>query len=231
MKTIYRLSITVLLEIAVLSLSAQEAASWTNDKADQWFNGMEWFKTGSPQQQARRYDAFGRELRDDAADDISLPVNTGLKPAPPINKAEFAKDYHAHPSRWHKAFYFLRHTDFSALGAGRHPIDGDEVYAVITVGPARSGDTALWEAHRRYDDIHYVISGKEKIGIAPLSQAKPKIAYDSVRDIAFYEAKGGYFVAEPGLFFIITTKEAHCPNLEAEDAGLIKKLFIKVRKD
>jgi YhcH/YjgK/YiaL family protein len=192
---------------------------------------MEWYKSGSSQQHARKYDAFGREVQDDPADDTSPVVNTGLKPAPSIDKVEFAKDYHAYSSRWDKAFYFLQHTDFSTLGAGKYPIDGDDVYAVITIGPARSIDTTLWEAHRHYDDIHYVISGKEKIGVAPLARAKLKRNYDSVRDIAYYEAKGEYFVAEPGTFFIITTKEAHRPNLQTEGSGIVKKLFIKVRKD
>ncbi|MBS1660377.1 MAG: YhcH/YjgK/YiaL family protein [Bacteroidetes bacterium] len=199
------------------SASAQTDTAWTQEKAARWFMSMDWFKEGK-----KKYDAFGRELEDES---------TNFQPGSPVNMIEFARQYHANPSRWQKAFDYLKHTDFSTVEPGRHAIDGDDVYAVITLGPPKvMDDTTTWESHRNYEDIHYVIDGKERLGIIPLSEAKVVNKYDPAHDLAGYSATGKYYVATPGLFFIITTEEAHRPGIREEGCDKVKKLFIKVRK-
>lgn len=208
-----------LLQFLPSSSNAQQDTAWTRAKAEKWFTGMGWYKG------PKKYDAFGREVQEDAS-----PVNV-VKPDPSADKLEFARQYSANPARWDKAFAWLKTTDFSTLGAGRYPIDGTDVYAVITVGPGKSPDTTLWESHRNYEDIHYVISGKELLGIVPLAEATVIQVYDSAKDLAHYSAKGKYYVETPGTFYIVTTKEAHRPGLKADGYdGDIKKLYIKIRK-
>ena len=206
--------------------TTRQDAAWTPARASEWFASMDWFKGRG--EQKKKYDAFGRELEPDTPAAI---LNKDLIPDPSANKLEFARQYNANPSRWDKAFAFLKTTDFSTIQPGRYPIDGDDVYAVITLGPGKSPDTSLWESHHNYEDIHYVISGKEQLGIAPVSQAKVLQPYDSAKDLAHYTAKGKYYVAVPGTFYIVTTEEAHRPGLKADGYdGDIKKLYIKVRK-
>lgn len=221
------------LYLSSLEVNAQSDTAWTKEKAAKWFAGMDWFRGGSGGQPKKKYDAFGREVEDPLEDTVSKAiVNTGLKPELPVNMVEFARQYHANPARWDKAFTYLKNTDFSKVQPGRYPIDGNDVYAVITLGPPKKmEDTTLWESHRNFEDIHYVISGKEKIGIIPLAQAKVAKEYNSATDLANYTAKGSYYVATPGVFYIITTQEAHRPGIRADDSGNeVKKLFIKVRK-
>ncbi|HEY4334285.1 MAG TPA: YhcH/YjgK/YiaL family protein [Puia sp.] len=234
-RIIYRLAVIVVfasIDFAPLNVHAQSNEVWTQEKAAKWFAGMDWFKGGSGAPSKKKYDAFGRELEDESADSTSKTiVNAGLRPAPPVNMVEFARQYHANPARWDKAFAYLKNTDFSKLQPGRYPVDGDDVYAVITLGPPKMiDDTTTWESHRNFEDIHYVISGKEKIGIIPLAQAKVVRPYDGARDLAGYSAKGSYYVATPGVFFIITTEEAHRPGIKVDGSDMVKKLFIKVRK-
>jgi biofilm protein TabA len=215
-----------------LEVKAQSEPEWSKEKAEKWFAGMEWFKDHNGLAGKRKYDAFGREVPNDSADTaLQRIVNSNLRPDPTVNKIEFAKQYAANPSRWDKAFAYLRNTDFSTVQPGRYPIDGNDVYALITLGPAKLSDTVMWEAHRNYEDIHYVISGKEKIGIVPLSQAKSIEKYNSERDLGHYAAKGTFHVAEPGTFFIITTEEAHKPGIKTDGYdSVVKKLVVKVKK-
>jgi YhcH/YjgK/YiaL family protein len=84
------------------------------------------------------------------------------------------------------------------------------------------------EAAVKYD-IHYVITGREKIGIGSLFKATLVVPYDSKRDIAFYDGKGKYYTAEPGTFFIAFLKQIHRPGLEVDGKGVEKKLVIKIR--
>jgi len=219
------------LEVHAQRENAQTDTGWTGDKAEKWFAAMDWYRGGRGVGSKKKYDAFGRELEDLAEDTAStIIVNAGLIPDPSVNKVEFARQYHANPSRWDKAFAYLKNTDLQALPPGRYPIDGNDVYATITLGPPRKIDSTLWESHRNFEDIHYVISGKEQIGIVPLAKTRVVKKYDSALDLAEYSAEGSYYVAKPGLFFIITTEEAHRPGLRAEGYDRVKKLVIKVRK-
>jgi YhcH/YjgK/YiaL family protein len=184
-----------------------------HDSLRNWFNNLEWFKNAGNEAPAGKV------------------VNSSLMPHSSANIEDFAKQYKANPSRWNKAFAYLRNTDFSKLPAGKYPIDGDDVFALITIVPPKPLDSARWEAHRKYNDIHLVIDGKEKIGIAPVAGAKPIVDYNSDRDIGFYTAEGTFFLADQKTFFIVTTNEAHAPGIKADGNEMIKKLVIKVRRN
>ncbi|GAB3963237.1 hypothetical protein GCM10028805_65940 [Spirosoma harenae] len=183
-------------------LFAQSDSEWTGKKAEQWYNKMEWLN--------------------------GLPA----KPSETINKEEFAKRYHANKAAWDKAFAFLKNTDFTRLRPGKYPIDDEQVYATISEGPPREISNTKWEAHLNYTDIHFVVKGKEKIGIIPVERLKSAVnqEYSADKDIAFYTTdEGKFYVAEPGLFYIVTPTEAHNPANKVDGYDGVKKVVVKVR--
>lgn len=153
-----------------------------------------------------------------------------LKPHKTVNIQQFAKQYKTHQQWWDKAFAYLKETDLSNLKAGKYPIDGENVFAIVTEGATKDIAATKWEAHHNYQDIHYVIKGKEQIGIAPVSSAKLIEEYDREKDIAFYSSKGKFYKSSPGTFFIIFPEDAHRPGIKTEGYNEIKKIVIKVRK-
>ena len=162
---------------------------------------------------------------------LKLPIRLQqLKPHKSINKEEFAKQYHTNKLWWVKAFAFLEENDLDRLKPGKYAIDGENVFATITEGPPKRFDTSKWESHHNYQDIHYVIKGKEKIGVAPVSLATVTNEYDKARDLVFYTAEGRYYTADPDIFFIFFPQDAHRPNLEMEDYDMVKKIVIKIRR-
>lgn len=172
----------------------------TNEEVAAWYSSMSWLN--------------------------GLPA----KPSETINKMEFARQYQANKAAWDKAFAFLRDTDFSRLRIGKYPIDDETVFATISEGPPREINNAKWEAHHTYSDIHFVIKGKEKIGIMPVAGAKVNEEYNSSKDIGFYTIdNGNFYVAEPGMFFIATPKEAHNPSNKVEGYDGVKKVVVKIR--
>ena len=67
-----------------------------------------------------------------------------------------------------RAFRFLAETDFSTLPDGCLELDGQDVYATLSTYETRLvNDTP--EAHRKYIDVQFLLSGSEKVGVAPLS--------------------------------------------------------------
>jgi biofilm protein TabA len=221
----------LLLTFHLMSI-AQQKVVWDQKEANAWFNKKEWLKT-SPSGAAITYDAFGRVIEQDTANQShgngSYIQLANLKPHASINKLEFARQYHANEQRWNAAFSFLQTTDLSKITAGKHLIDGENVYALVTEAPARKEDTVRWEGHRNYADVHYVIRGEEKINVAPLSAAKLVTAYNSSRDIAFYTANGSSYKADPGNFFIFFPQDVHRPNLQLNNDQVVKKIVLKIK--
>lgn len=177
----------------------QSTNKWTKKQADQWYKRQTWLN------------------------------GLSSKPHPATDREEFARQYQANPSGWDKAFTYLKETDLNSLKPGKYPIDGEQVYVTVTEGPAKDLDKTRWEAHRNYSDIHYVVKGKEKIGIAPVAAAQLTEAYDPAKDIMFYTAEGNMYLAEPGTFLIISPKYAHRPSIKVDGEGMVKKVVVKIR--
>lgn len=180
--------------------SSGQAANQSEKEANEWYEKQEWLN--------------------------------GLQRAPhqPLNKQEFARQYQANKAAWDKAFAYLKETDLVNLRAGKYAIDGEDVYALVSEGATKELGKTKWEGHKNYHDIHFVITGKEKIGITPVQGATILKEYDPAKDIAFYESEGKYFVSDPANFFIVLAGDAHRPGVKADGADSVKKVVIKIRK-
>jgi biofilm protein TabA len=152
-----------------------------------------------------------------------------IKAHPSINPIEFAKQYLVNKAWWDKAMAFLNDKKLDTLSAGKYVIDGDNVYATITVGPSKEFDKSAWESHRNYIDLQYVVKGKEKIGVAAASSATVIKPYDDTKDIANYTADGKFYIATPDEFFLFFPSDAHRPGIKVEGYDTVKKLVIKIR--
>ncbi|HVY73726.1 MAG TPA: YhcH/YjgK/YiaL family protein [Puia sp.] len=152
-----------------------------------------------------------------------------VKPHASINPLEFEKQYHSNQQTWDKAFEFLNRKDLAGLAVGKYPIDGDKAYALISEYESKDLDKTQWESHRKYIDLQYVISGKEKIGVLPLAKAVVTEAYDESKDIAHYSSDAGtYYVAEPGTFFLFFPQDAHRPGNRDGNSIHVRKMVIKI---
>ena len=163
------------------------------------------------------------------AEDREWANGSTVKLTPSVNYVEFAKQYHANKAAWDKAFAFLTNPKLDTLKPGKYVIDGDNVYAMISDGPTKDFDKSAWESHKNYIDLHYVISGTEKIGAAPVASAKVTVPYDAAKDIANYTAEGKFYEAVPGEFFLFFPSDAHRPGIKNGNIDHDKKLVIKIK--
>jgi YhcH/YjgK/YiaL family protein len=185
------------------SKSDSDPATWSNKKIEKWFASNEW--TG------------GWTITPDAS----------------INKREFAVSYFKNKERWEKTFNFLKNTDLSKLELRRYDIDGDNLYAMVSEYLSKNEAIVNFEAHRKYIDVQYVISGKEIINIAPLTAIKEVITpYDPVKDIEFVSVtKVVNYKATPSGFFIFFPKDVHRPGLKDGVISPVRKIVVKVKVD
>lgn len=132
--------------------------------------------------------------------------------------------------RYAKALAFLSRPDLAELAPGRHEIDGDEVFANVqdltTVPPADKN----YEAHRRYADIHYVVSGTELMGVAPVGECRPVCDFSEQDDFGLYEApsREAWVTLGPGEFVVTPPSDAHKPGCCPGEPAPLRKICVKV---
>ena len=99
-----------------------------------------------------------------------------------FDKIENSNLYENINPRIKKAFQFIKETDFSNLDLGKHVIDGEDVFAILMEYETKPASDCKLEAHKKYMDVQYIISGSENIGYAPLTSQKPSKIYDDKDD-------------------------------------------------
>jgi YhcH/YjgK/YiaL family protein len=124
-------------------------------------------------------------------------------------------------------FDFLTRADLAELASGKYELDGERVFALVNRDPGRGRSGARLEAHRKYIDIQFLVSGNEEIGWRPTVQCRQVAEpYDAARDIAFYADPPCAWINLPlGSFMIFYPEDAHAP---LASTGQNVKAVIKV---
>ena len=136
-------------------------------------------------------------------------------------------------ARMAKALEFLARPDLAELAPGRHEIMGDEVFANVqeltTVRPGEKN----YEAHRRYADVHYVISGEELLGVAPVGECEPVGEFSEADDFGLYVPgdREAWATLRPGDLVVTPPCDAHKPGCCPGEPAPLKKVCVKVLVD
>ena len=136
-------------------------------------------------------------------------------------------------ARMAKALEFLARPDLAELAPGRHEIMGDEVFANVqeltTVRPGEKN----YEAHRRYADVHYVISGEELMGVAPVGECEPVGEFSEADDFGLYVPgdREAWATLLPGDLVVTPPCDAHKPGCCPGEPAPLKKVCVKVLVD
>ena len=122
---------------------------------------------------------------------------------------------------------WLESTDLNKLEDGRYEIN-QSVYASVQTYLTK--DAALYESHRKYADIQYMIEGEEKIGVTDLKNCVTCLEYDSEKDLEFQDITCAeeYFNLEKGQFLILYSHDAHKPSISKKERLTVKKVVVKV---
>ena len=139
--------------------------------------------------------------------------------------------YTVHPG-FEKAFDFVRKAVAEDLPVGRYEIDGDNVYAMVQAYDTKPSETGVFEAHERYIDLQYVVSGVEKIEFLDITKATVRTPYDAAKDAAFYENsdRAGVAVLEAGDYGIFFPHDTHKPGrMFGQIPTPVKKIVAKIK--
>ncbi len=132
------------------------------------------------------------------------------------------------PPRLARALAYLRANDMRSVPLGRHDIDGDRMFALVQEYTTRAADECVWEAHRQYIDVQFVAWGVERMGYANITQMREREPYDAARDVTFFEPGHELVTIRAGTFAIFGPEDVHSPGQIAGEAGLVRKVVVKV---
>jgi YhcH/YjgK/YiaL family protein len=127
-----------------------------------------------------------------------------------------------------KAFEYLKQTDFSKMENGKHIVDGDALFAILQEYNTKNDADAKLEAHRKYIDVQYIISGEELIGLRPLINQTPCKEYDAENDYVLYDDTCSFIKLNPGQFAVLFPQDLHKPGIKVDGSMKVKKVVMKV---
>jgi biofilm protein TabA len=134
-----------------------------------------------------------------------------------------------------KALDFLRDKRHQELPDGRIDIDGDRVFALVQSYKSKmERHSPTFEAHRRYIDIQYIVSGTEILGWAPLDAVSVTIPYDQEKDVLLGKVAADMWTPvrfTEGQAIVLYPTDAHAPSLAVGQPETIKKIIMKVESE
>ena len=129
-----------------------------------------------------------------------------------------------------KAFAFIENAMKNGVETGRHDIDGDEVYA--NVGAYETKTEGVYEAHKSYIDLQFVLEGHEQIFWKNIKECKVTKEYEAEGDYMLLDAEEPVCLDMPaGTFAILYPEDVHAPGRIYKEVSAVKKIVVKIKVD
>ena len=84
-----------------------------------------------------------------------------------------------------------------------------------------------WEAHHRAIDIHFVVSGREKIGYADRN-TMTVLRNEPENDFMMLDGTGEFLTLEAGYFMLTFPEDAHAPSAAPDEPENYEKIVAKI---
>ena len=145
--------------------------------------------------------------------------------------SQWPKERPFYEQRIAAALDWLSRVDGDALPTGRHEIDGDRLFALVSEYRTEPKTQRRAEAHRKHIDVQYLVRGVEQIGFAP-QQEGLAVLEDCLadRDVIFYAdpPEEIELTLQAGMFYVLFPWELHRPNCACDHPAEVKKIVLKI---
>ena len=135
--------------------------------------------------------------------------------------------YSALSGRFDQAFQYLREADLANLPLGKYELDGTNVFVALQEYTTKRPEQGKWEAHRRYIDIQYIVSGSEQICYAALSRMQQG-EYLEAKDFLALSGEGDLLTLHGGDFAVFFPEDAHRPGMALGEPAQVRKAVVKI---
>ena len=132
-----------------------------------------------------------------------------------------------------KAIEFLSDKQkLAELPVGKTEIDENNVFALIQEYPLKEFNESMWEAHKKYYDIHFIIRGTEDIAVKNITAMKNVTEYNEAGDYWLFKGDIDKVITlNKEQFVLFYPEDVHQPGLmnsETKSNNALKKVVVKV---
>ena len=112
---------------------------------------------------------------------------------------------------------------------GKYELEGDRVFAMVQSYLTKPAVEKRYEAHQRYVDLQYMVSGEEVLYHFPLERLTLADPHNEAKDCAFYHGEDSQaLILKPGDFSILFPQDGHKPGCVGNQPGVVKKVVLKI---
>jgi len=110
---------------------------------------------------------------------------------------------------------------------GRTDIEGDNFFAIGLNYETKNQSDGLWEAHRKYLDIHYIVQGQELVHISHIDSMI--VSNDYQDDYQLFEGdKMHEVLLKKDDFLVLYPHEVHKTSIMNNEVSNVKKFVFKL---
>lgn len=126
-------------------------------------------------------------------------------------------------------FEYLKSHNFNEMELGRYEIDGSNIYMNLDEYTTTTIDNRIWEAHKNYLDIHYMVTGAEQMDFSFLENMT-QTEYRTESDLMILTGNAdGSAILKAGDFMICYPDDVHRTAVQVGEPALVRKAVFKVR--
>lgn len=137
-----------------------------------------------------------------------------------------------YPEVLQKGLAYIKNTDFSKMSHGKHEIDGENMFVIVSEYFPDAKEDRKTETHRKYIDIQYLDAGEELIGFSRLSdKAEISEEYSEEKDATFYKRveNENYSKVSQGMYAVCFPWDIHRPNCISQPGVKVRKAVLKIK--
>ena len=100
--------------------------------------------------------------------------------------------------------------------------------SAVTSDLTKDGTAKMFEAHKNYIDIHYIIDGTEAMGYANVNDLEEVTKYNSEEDCQMFKGEISKIRLNKGDFCIAFPEDAHIPCMKVKEEANVKRCVLKI---
>ena len=142
------------------------------------------------------------------------------------------KENYKHFPALYQALNYLDSLPDLELPAPRVVLNEDKLFCNLVTFISKPEDQCLYEAHRNYIDLHFIVSGTERIATSDIRSLTSEIPYAPEKDIEFLQGDAdGCYELKPGQFMVCFPCDAHKVAMMTDHPAEVKKIVFKIKTE
>lgn len=142
------------------------------------------------------------------------------------------KENYRHFPALYQALDYLSSLPGRELPAPHVVLNEDKLFCNLVTFISKPEDECRYEAHRNYIDLHFIVSGIERIATADICSLTSAVPYDPEKDIEFLSGDAdGCYELKPDQFMVCFPNDAHKVAMMKGKPADVKKIVFKIKME